>query len=145
MKKLKKQTLTIYRVETDTGLILPFVDEGIKAGFPSPAQDYIHAGIDLNKELIKDKASTFLAKADGDSLNGSIQDGDLMIIDRSLSPRNGQRVVVFIDGEFTAKILKIEKDVVFLVPDNPDFPVLKINPDQDFRIWGVITYIIRKM
>ena len=142
--KGKKQRIRIFRIE-EGGLVLPYVTEGIKAGFPSPAQDYIKESIDLNKVLIKDKSSTFLAKADGESLNGSIRDGDIMIIDRSLNPRNGQKVVVFVDGEFTTKILKKEKDAVYLLPDNPDFPVLKITPDQDLRIWGVVTYIIRKM
>ncbi|MCL2073693.1 MAG: hypothetical protein FWH18_07220 [Marinilabiliaceae bacterium] len=98
------QNITLHKALTETELVLPFVEEGIKAGFPSPAQDYVEHGIDLNKVLIKHPESTFLAKVDGNSMTNSwIFDGDIVVIDKSLEIRNGCKVVAFIDGEFTLK------------------------------------------
>ena len=142
----KKQSITIYKALTGTPLIIPFYKDGIKAGFPSPAQDHERKGIDLNKELIKHPASTFFAKVDGDSLLESyIFNGDIAIVDKSLEPWQGCKVVACIDGDFAMKIVgKVEKDCVYLLPDNPDYPHIKVTPDNDFKIWGVITYTIHK-
>ncbi|MCL2072449.1 MAG: translesion error-prone DNA polymerase V autoproteolytic subunit [Marinilabiliaceae bacterium] len=144
MKKM--QNITLYRAVTDTEHLLPFVDDGIKAGFPSPAQDYVEQGIDLNKALIKHPESTFLAKVDGNSMTDSwIFDGDIVVIDKSLEVRNGCKVIAFIDGEFTMKNIKIENEVLSLVPDNPDYPTITITPDRQFLIWGVVTHVIHKL
>ena len=144
MKSVKKNGLTIHPISTDTKLSLPFVG-AIKAGFPSPAQDYMGDTIDLNKLLIKNKASTFLAKADGNSLIKKIANGDIMIIDRSLEAHDGSTVVCFIDGEFTTKTVSIvSKDEVLLLPENDDFPVIRVTEENQFIIWGVVTYSIKK-
>ena len=101
--------------------------------------------IDLNKLLIKNKASTFLAKADGNSLIKKIANGDIMIIDRSLEAHDGSTVVCFIDGEFTSKTVRIvSKDEILLLPENDDFPVIRVTEENQFIIWGVVTYSIRK-
>jgi DNA polymerase V len=148
MKKLspKKQTITLYKALTDTPLVVPYIEEGIKAGFPSPAQDYVKQGIDINQVLIKHPATTFFAKVDGDSqINSLIFNGDFAVVDKSLEAWEGCKVIAVIDGEFALKtVKKIEKDCVYLVPDNPDFPDIVVTPDNDFKIWGVVTHTIHK-
>jgi len=148
MKKQRpnKRTMTIYKAVTDTQLVLPFIEDGVKAGFPSPATDYEERGIDLNRELIKNPSSTFFAKVDGDCLTKSfIIDGDWVIIDKSLEVREGCKVVAFVDGEFAMKTIRMGKGVVYLVPDDPDYPTITITPENQFVIWGVVTYVIHKL
>jgi DNA polymerase V len=147
MKKIrhKKQTFTIFSYEPGTGLLIPYIEEGIKAGFPSPAQNDVANRINLDKELIKNPASTFVAKVDGDCLYQSIIfDGDHVVIDRSLEVRDGCKVVACIDGEFTMKIVKKGKGVIYLIPDNPEYETITVTPEQEFMIWGVITYSVHK-
>jgi len=148
MKKhsAKKQTLSIYRPEIGAPLLIPFAEQGIKAGFPSPAQDYVEQSIDLNSLLIKHPSSTFFAKVDGDSMQDSfIMDGDIVIIDKSLEPRDGSKVVAFIEGEYVMKTIKIEKNKILLIPENPDYQTITITPEQQFCIWGVVTYVLHKL
>ena len=139
--------LIFYSADLSTELDLPFASEGIRAGFPSPAQDYMTDSIDLNKELIPHPATTFYARAVGNSMTGfGISDGDLLVIDKSIEPLDGDIVVAFIDGEFTLK--RIEKDAdgscLWLVPGNDDYPPIKITEENDFIIWGVLTYNIKR-
>jgi len=144
MKTVKKHGFTIHPVSTETNVSLPFVGT-IKAGFPSPAQDYMGDTIDLNRLLIKNKASTFLAKTNGDSMIWeNIENGDILLVDKSLEPHDGSTVVCFIDGEFTMKTVHINKDEILLVPANPNYPVIHITEENQFIIWGVVTYSIRK-
>ncbi len=141
----KKPTLEIFKAETDAELTLPIADEGIKAGFPSPAQDFMDLAIDLNKELVKHPASTFYGRVKGDSMiDAGIYDGDILIIDKSLDPRNGDMAVCYIDGEFTIKHIKIEKTVIWLIPANEQYQPIKVTEDNDFLIWGIVTYSIKK-
>lgn len=96
--------LTMYSADLSSELPLPFADQGVRAGFPSPAQDYMTDSIDLNRELIRHPATTFYARASGDSMKDcGIDDGDLLVIDKALDPQDGDIVVAFIDGEFTLK------------------------------------------
>jgi len=141
----KKQTLTIFKAATDTQLLIPFIDEGVKAGFASPAGDYSENRIDLNVELVKNQSSTFFAKVDGNSMTGSlIFDGDIVIIDKSLEVRDGCKVIAFIDGEFVMKTIRMGDGVCYLVPENDEYPTITVTPDQQFMIWGVVTYVIHK-
>ncbi len=127
-----------------TALKLPYIDAGISAGFPSPADDFIELSIDLNKELIKNKDTTFFAKVKGNSMkNADIHDGDLLVIDRSLAAQNNKIAVCQIDGEFTVKRIKIEKDVVWLIAENEDYKPIKVTPENDFVIWGIVTNAIK--
>lgn len=136
----KKTSLTIYKIDTSTYLPLPFADEGIKAGFPSPAQDYIELALDINEMLVKNPATTFYGKVNGNSMEDArLYDGDIVVIDRSLEPRNGDKVVCFLDGDFTIKFMEIEDQTVWLVPANNEYPRIKITPDNDFMVWGVVT------
>lgn len=139
-------TLDLYSAETETTLELPFVDTGISAGFPSPAMDFEGLGIDLNRDLIQHPAATFFARVKGDSLkNAGIQDGDLLIIDRSLEPRNGKIAVCYLDGEFTAKRLKISGKEIWLVAENEAYPPIRVQESQELMIWGIVTHVIKRV
>ena len=142
----KNPTIEFHLADTQTSLSLPFASEGIRAGFPSPAQDYMDISIDLNKELVRNPAATFYGRVSGDSMKGDgLEDGDILVVDKSLEPQNGDTAVCFIDGDFTLKDIKIEKDVVWLVPANPEYQPVKVTSENDFMIWGIVTYSIRKI
>lgn len=136
--------IDIFSADTETVLALPFVDDGISAGFPSPALDFIDLSIDLNKHLVKHPSATFYGRVKGESLiNAGINNGDLLIIDRSLEPINGKIAVCYIDGEFTAKRIKIEKEGVWLIPENEDYQPIRVTEGNDFLIWGIVTHVIK--
>ena len=121
----------------------PFVGS-ITAGFPSPADDHLDKSIDLNAEIIKDREATFFGRVEGDSMTGAgIEHGDLLVINKGLEPRNGKIAVCFIDGEFTVKRIKIEKDVIWLVAENQKYKPIKVTADNDFLIWGIVTNVIK--
>ena len=139
-----RKNIEIFKADTTTQLDLPYADGGIKAGFPSPAQDYMEICIDLNQELVKHPASTFYGRVSGLSMiDEGIEDGDILVIDKSLEVQNNDLVVCYIDGEFTLKRISIGKDIIWLVPSNPKFPKIKVTADNDFMIWGVVTYTIK--
>ena len=124
---------------------LPFVG-GIKAGFPSPAADFEDDKISLDKVLVKNREATFYAKASGTSMTGAgIDNGDIMVIDRSLEPTENKIAVCCIDGEFTVKRIKIKKDGLYLVPENKDFEPIKITESNQFIVWGIVTYVIKSV
>jgi DNA polymerase V len=136
--------LTFYQADLHTKLPLPLVVNGIAAGFPSPADDFLDASIDLNKECIKHPASTFYGRVKGDSMKDiGIHDGDLLIIDKSLQPQNNKIAVCFIDGEFTVKKIRLEKDCCYLVAANKHYPPIKVTADNTFMIWGIVTFVIK--
>jgi len=137
-------SLDIYSANTETVLVLPLVDENIKAGFPSPASDFLDLSIDLNKELIKHPDATFYGRVKGDSMkNAGICEGDLLVIDKSLEATNGKIAVCFIDGEFTVKRIKIEENLCWLMPENEDYQPIKVNEDNEFMIWGIVIHVIK--
>jgi DNA polymerase V len=138
--------LELYRADTSTAMPLPYADEGIRAGFPSPAQDYIETSLDLNKLVVHDKTSTFYARVKGTSLiKEGIDDGDILVIDVSIGPQDGDLCACYIDGEFTAKRLKILPDRALLMPANDDFEPIEVTAEDNFRVWGVVTYHIKKI
>ncbi len=146
--QLKKIHLTpniiFYRAEVKTALELQYVSSGISAGFPSPADDFLDLNIDLNNHLIKNPSSTFYGKVRGNSMiDAGIHNGDLLIIDKSLEPQNNKIAVCFIDGEFTVKRIKIEKDTVWLIAENKDYPPIKVTKDNDLIIWGIVINVIK--
>ena len=125
--------LHIYKPDLSTELALPYADGGIKAGFPSPAQDYLTESIDLNKVLIRHPETTFYAKVSGDSLtNAGICDMDLAIIDRSLECQNGDYVAAYVDGEFTLKQFKLDdaNNCAWLIPANEKYDPIQITEDN---------------
>ena len=120
--------------------------DGIHAGFPSPATDYMTQAIDLNKELVKHPAATFYGRVVGDSMiDAGVDEGDILVIDRALEAKDGDMAVCFVDGEFTLKYLKFNDGLLTLVPANPKYPEIEITEGVDFKMWGVVTYIIKKV
>ena len=127
---------------------ISFIDTVIKAGFPSPAQDYISGTIDLNRELIRHKETTFLARVSGNSLqDAGICDGDIIVIDKSLEAKNGDFVVAFVDGEFTLKEFRFDEaeNCAWLIPHNKDYEPIKVTEGNEFLVWGVLTYTIKQL
>ncbi len=123
----------------------PLYSSRVQAGFPSPADDYIEAHLDLNEHLIKHPAATFFVKAEGDSMIGAhIQSGDLLIVDRSLTPTHGKIVIAAIQGELTVKRLYQQQGKVQLIPENPNYPVIDVTESSELVIWGVVTHIIHQ-
>ena len=128
-----------------TSYELPLV-MGIAAGFPSPAADYLESTIDLNKELIRNPSSTFFGRVKGLSMkDAGIAEDDILIIDKSIIPHSGMIAVCFLDGEFTLKRIYIENNSVTLQPANSEFRPITVNEQNDFTIWGIVTYVIKKM
>jgi len=146
MKLVKStQTIDFFTPNLSSELSLP-IAEGIKAGFPSPAQDYLDMAFDLNRELVKNPSSTFYGRVRGNSMvEAGINDGDILVIDKSLPPADGRRAVCYIDGEFTLKTLRVEKDSLWLLPANPKYKPIKITPENDFTVWGIVTYVIHRL
>lgn len=140
------KTIDIFTPDTQTQLDLPLIDSGISAGFPSPALDFVDLSIDLNRHLIKHPAATFFGRVKGDSLiNAGINDGDLLVIDRSLEPTNGKIAVCYIDGEFTAKRIEVENNTLRLKAENSKYKPIEVTSDNEFLIWGVVTYVIKSI
>ena len=135
----------IHLPDTSSQMPLPFAEGGLRAGFPSPAQDYISESIDLNTELIAHPAATFYGRVIGDSMSGEgIEEGDILVIDKSLEPANGDLAVCQVDGEFTLKRLNIQKDRVLLMPSSPNYQPIVVTEENQFMIWGIVTYTIKR-
>lgn len=147
MKKNPKDKLTFYSPETESDNAQPFVSHGVKAGFPSPALDFMEYKIDLNKVVSeRNPVATFYIKVDGNSMiNAGIDDGDILVVDRSLEPADGKIAVCLIDGEFTVKRLKMDTENLYLMPENPEYEPLKVSEENQFMIWGIVTYVIKKI
>ena len=143
---MKKEKLIILKPKEGNSLGQWLVEQGISAGFPSPADDFTEVRISLDKELIKNKEATFYARVSGDSMVGAgLDDGDLLVIDRSLSPENGKIAICFIDGDFTVKRIKKEKGKFYLIPENKKYKAIELNEDNELIIWGVVEYVIKKV
>tara|TARA_Y100001970_G_scaffold2703_1_gene3146 strand:+ start:184 stop:639 length:456 start_codon:yes stop_codon:yes gene_type:complete len=140
----------IIRTKQEQNLIYPmfltFYKEAVECGFPSPARDFTEGTIDLNEELIPRPNSTFIVRARGDSMIGSgIYPGDLLIVDRSLSPRNGSIIIAVLDGELSVKGLELNNDQVTLSSSNPNYSDVIVSEEMDFTIWGVCTNVVHNL
>jgi DNA polymerase V len=141
-----KNNITFFKPDLENNRVLPFAAGGIKAGFPSPAADFDESKISLDKVLVKNPEATFYAKASGTSMIGAgIDDGDVMVIDRSIEPRDGRIAVCFIDGEFTVKRIKIDAEGLCLMPENKEFQPIKVSEDNKLIIWGIVMYVIKEV
>lgn len=121
--------------------------ENIHAGFPSPAADHAGERIDLAREMTPHPETTFYAHVQGDSMrDAGILDGDIVVVDRSLEPNNGDFIVAYIDGEYTIKEFKKDESgqCAWLIPHNPDFQPIRVTAESNFIVWGVITYAVHK-
>ncbi|WQG78955.1 translesion error-prone DNA polymerase V autoproteolytic subunit [Cellulophaga lytica] len=143
---MNKTHLTFFSVDASSKSTSIFVDTGISAGFPSPADDFKENRISLDKELIKNPEATFFARVSGESMIGAgLEDNDLLVIDRSLEPAHNKIAVCYLDGEFTVKRLKVENNLVWLQPENPNYKPIQITEENNFIIWGIVTNVIKKV
>ncbi|AWG24857.1 LexA family protein [Flavobacterium kingsejongi] len=146
MSLTPKKSFTFFRPDLDSDAGLPFAADAISAGFPSPAQDFMESTIDLNKELTDNPLATFYIRVNGNSMiNAGINDKDVLVVDRSLEPRDNKIAICFIDGEFTVKRLRLEKDCLYLMPENDSYTPIKVTEDNQVIIWGIVTYVIKKI
>lgn len=147
MKKYSQKTqLSFFPLDGSDKQEGCLVSSAVQAGFPSPAESGIEGKLDLNQYLVKHPAATFFVRVEGDSMShGSILDGDLLIVDRALKPKQGSIVIALLAGEFTVKKLAFEKEKLFLMPENPTFPPIAITQEMEFSVWGVVTYVIHKL
>lgn len=133
-------------IRNNPSLHLPLFGHRIAAGFPSPADDYVEDRLDLNEYLVQRKESTFFLKVNGHSMVGAgINDGDLLVVDRSLEPAHGSIIIAAVDGELTVKRLSVKNGGVFLMAENPDYPPIEVKDGQEMMIWGVVTNAIHKV
>ena len=141
----KYKNLDLFSIIKNTQIKTPIFLDKISAGFPSPATDYMENKLDLNEYLIKHPAATFIVKASGSSMiNAEIYSGDLLIVDRSLTPRNNNIVIASIFGDLTVKRIKKKEKSFFLVSANENYPSIKVNEEMECFVWGVVTYVIHE-
>ena len=139
----KTKTLELYASDTSTTLNMPYFENGVSAGFPSPAEDHMHSKIDLNNLLIENPSATYYVRVNGDSMLGAgILNGDLLIVDRSIEVTNNCIVVAHLDGEFTVKRIKKIKKKIFLQAENNNYKPIEITKEMDFELFGVVAHAI---
>ena len=143
---MKRNKLNFFQPKEEKNLGQWLMEQGISAGFPSPADDFKEIRISLDRELVKNGDATFYAKVSGDSMiNAGLSDRDLIVIDRSLDPQHNKIAVCFIDGDFTVKrIIKRGTDL-YLKPENKNYKPMKIDEENELQIWGIVTYVIKSL
>ena len=140
------QKLTFFHPDQNQQKSLHLAQEKISAGFPSPADDFKELRISIDQEVVRNEEATFYARVSGESMQGAgLDDGDLLVIDRSIEPKNGKIAVCCIDGEFTVKRLKVVEDGVFLIPENPKYQPIKVTEENELIVWGIVTYVVKKV
>ena len=143
---MKKEKITFLKPKKGNSMGQWLVEQGISAGFPSPADDFKEIRISLDRELVKNKDATFYARVSGESMeNAGLSNGDLIIIDRSLQAENNKIAVCFLDGEFTVKRIIKKGEKLFLKPENNRYKELEINENNELLIWGIVTYVIKSI
>lgn len=136
----------IFSYDKGEKIALPLYVSGLRAGFPSPADDYIEKKLDLNEYLVKHPAATFYVRVEGDSMIGAgIISGDILVVDRALEPVHNKIVVAIVDGEFTVKRLLLKDKKVILAPENDAYDVIEIHDGMEFAVWGVVTSVIHEV
>ncbi|MES2546047.1 MAG: translesion error-prone DNA polymerase V autoproteolytic subunit [Bacteroidota bacterium] len=146
INKNNKAKLSFFKPDMESEVRIPYISQGVSAGFPSPALDFMETAIDLNKELIENPLSTFYVMVDGNSMiDVGINDKDVLVVDRSKEPQNNKIAVCFIDGEFTVKRIKFEDGTLFLMPENKNYQPIKVTESNQLIIWGIVTYVIKKL
>jgi len=143
-KKIRVKSVIPF--EQRLSLKLPFFLSLMKAGFPSPADDYIEAKLDFNEYLVKHPSATFCVRVTGESMkNAGINSGDILVVDRAVAPANNKIIVAILNGEFTVKRISKNKNGLFLVPENPSYEPIEIKDEMDFEVWGVVTHVIHDL
>lgn len=126
--------------------VLPILKGSISCGFPSPADDYAERRLDLDELVVAHPEATFYVRVTGDSMNrAAIYDGDILVVDRAQTPAHNNIVVAILNGAFTVKRLYLKGDTVYLLPANPAYKPLRVEPGMDFQVWGVVTYCIHRV
>ena len=144
--KQSNKSLVFFKPNEDNIKEISLAQTGVSAGFPSPADDFKELRISIDQEVVKNEEATFYARVDGQSMQGAgLDDGDLLVIDRSKEPEDNTIAVCFIDGEFTVKRLKVEAEYIFIMPENPNYKPIKVTEDNQLIIWGVVTYVVKKV
>ncbi|MDY6968429.1 MAG: translesion error-prone DNA polymerase V autoproteolytic subunit [Spirochaetota bacterium] len=134
---------SIFSLDVKTSQRLPLFVTSISAGFPSPADDYIDKSLDLNEYLVRHPAATFFVRVSGDSMiNAGIHAGDILIVDRAEEAVNSKIIIAVVNGELTVKRLRIEKEAVYLIPENDAYSPIQITSGMEFEVWGVVTHVI---
>ena len=127
-------------------LVRPLIAVAVSAGHPCPADDHCDELLDLNQHLINHPQHTYFVRVQGESMiNAGIHDGDLLIVDRAITPRNDHVVIAHLNGELTVKRIRMEDGVVLLMPENPAYPVITVTADIHFDVWGVVTNVIHAL
>ena len=143
MKYRGKVALQLHAISKRVSFKIPLMNAAITAGFPSPADDHLDLPVDLNEYLVKHPAATFYVRVQGDSMDDAgIHQGDLLIVDRAESYGTGSIVLAVLDGEFTVKKLMKKNESLYLLSSNIAYQPIKIEAESDFKVWGVVTYII---
>lgn len=141
-----KDKLEFLKPGFDNAKQIPFIADGVSAGFPSPAADFTENTIDLNKELCDNPLATFYIRVKGHSMiDAGINNGDILVVDRSIEARDSKIAVCLIDGEFTVKRIKLDKNCLYLLAENPNYQPIKVTEDNQFMVWGIVTYIIKSV
>tara|TARA_B110001454_G_scaffold55763_1_gene54476 strand:- start:67 stop:507 length:441 start_codon:yes stop_codon:yes gene_type:complete len=141
----KYKNLDLFQSIKKKQILTPVFLDSVSAGFPSPATDYMENKLDLNEYLIKHPASTFIVKAKGLSMtDAGILSGDLLIVDRSITPKSNDIVIASIFGDLTVKKLQKKENSLFLLSANSDYPSIQVKEEMECFIWGVVTYIIHE-
>ena len=141
----KHKNLDLFKSIKKKQILTPVFLDSVSAGFPSPATDYMENKLDLNEYLIKHPAATFIVKAKGPSMtDAGILSGDLLIVDRSITPRSNDIVIASIFGDLTVKKLQKKENSLFLLSANSDYPSIEVKEEMECFIWGVVTYIIHE-
>ena len=137
--------LQFYAIEDASFDGIPLYGDGVPAGFPSPADDYLDMDLNLHDYLVQHPSATFCVRAIGDSMvDAGIQSTDVMVIDRALTPKNNDIILAVVNGEFTVKRIKKSEDELYLMPANENYKPMKITEEMNFKVWGVVTFIIHK-
>ena len=125
---------------------LPLFSCSVAAGFPSPADDHLEGSLDLNEHLIRHPAATFFVRVSGDSMiKAGIHEDDILVVDRSIEPRNGKIIIAAVEGQLTVKRLNRTKGKTLLMPENDAYAPIEIADDNDMVIWGVVTSVIHQV
>ena len=141
----KYKNLDLFQSIQKKQILTPVFLDSVSAGFPSPATDYMENKLDLNEYLIKHPAATFIVKAKGPSMSDAgILSGDLLIVDRSITPKSNDIVIASIFGDLTVKKLQKKENSLFLLSANSDYPSIQVKEEMECFIWGVVTYIIHE-
>ena len=140
------ENLAFYTLGTDKLDNISLFEGSVPAGFPSPADDAMDLDLNLHDYLVRNPAQTFCVKAIGESMkDAGIQSGDVMLVDRAIEPENRSIVLAVIDSEFTVKRVNVSEKKLYLMPENENFTPIEITEEMDFKVWGVVTYVIHKV